>query len=90
MARRSKDIEELANVALQLSQASEDSLDLTSKLSSLLVSLLNTVHAEDPKEEFDLTLKRLHLSSHLSQDQHEDFKKAVRDIDGIVYYVVPG
>ena len=77
MARRSKDIEELANVALQLSQASEDSLDLTSKLSSLLVSLLNTVHAEDPKEEFDLTLKRLHLSSHLSQDQHEDFKKAV-------------
>ena len=76
-ARRSKEIEELANVANQLSQANEDSLDLTSKLSSLLASLLKTVHKEDSAEELDLTLKRLHLAGHLNQEQLQDFEKAV-------------
>ena len=62
----------------QLSQASKsDSLDLTSKLSSLLVSLLKTVHKEDITEELVLMLERLHLSSYLNQDQHQDFEKAV-------------
>ena len=74
-ARRSKEIEELINVANQLSQANEDSLDLTSKLSSLLISLLKTVHKEDSAEELGL-----HLSSHLNQAQRQDFEKAVKVI----------
>ena len=78
VARRSKEIEELANVAHQLSQADKDSLDLTSKLSSLLVSLLKTVRKdEDTTEDLVLMLEHLHLPGHLNQEQQQDFEKAV-------------
>ena len=80
-ARRSKEIEELARVARQLSQADKDSLDLTSKLSSLLVSLLKTVQREgDTTEDLDLMLKRLHLPGLLNPDQQQDFEKAINVI----------
>ena len=74
-ARRSKKIEELANVANQLAQANENSLDLTSKLSSFLASLLKPVDKEDSAEELDV--KHLHIAGHLNQEQQQDFKKAI-------------
>ena len=75
-ARRSKKIEELANVANQLAQANENSLDLTSKLSSFLASLLKPVDKEDSAEELDV--KHLQIAGHLNQEQQQDFKKALK------------
>ena len=64
-------------MASDLSQPSEDSLDLTSRMSSLLVRLLKSDLKEDTSDELDLVLQRIQLSSHLDENQQQDFEKAV-------------